>query len=100
MNWIETSAEFKYSGKPVKRLYFKFETPIGDYRAFEVVSGKVFSRTLNVIKSGDEDCFAYMKLSQTVGRVLSTKKKHKTLEEAKLFCEEQWNIFKTKILDI
>lgn len=42
MNWIRKSSSFKYSGTPVTRVILTANTPLGIFKCYEAVSGRVF----------------------------------------------------------
>jgi hypothetical protein len=42
MKWETKSAKFKYCGKPVTRRTATSQTPLGEFKVYESVGGKVF----------------------------------------------------------
>lgn len=42
MNWILKESSFRYCGTPVTRKSYTANTPLGIFKCYEAVSGKVF----------------------------------------------------------
>lgn len=42
MKWTQESSSFKYNGTPVTRVRHYCSTPVGLFKVYEAVSGKIF----------------------------------------------------------
>lgn len=45
MHWIRKTSSFRYCGRPVTRVSLTSYTPLGNFKVYEAVSGKVFAES-------------------------------------------------------
>lgn len=96
MKWIPKEAKFRYNGKPVVRRTNKCDTPLGQFKVYEAVSGNVFIEHPFIQGSGGlpgynpdpNDDFGSLKI------------KVASMEEGVKKCEAKWLQVKQAINDI
>lgn len=99
MNWKVKTASFKYAGTPVVRTTYTYDTPLGQFKAYEAVNGtpryKHPFRDMS-IQNGVKGLPGYQpdpgnEIMPDIG-ILA-----KSLEDAKIKCEQIWEKVKGRI---
>lgn len=99
MDWKLKTANFKYCGKPVIRHTYTYDTPLGQFRAYEAINGttryKHPFRDMD-IQMGVKGLDGFHadpnnELTPDIGILAES------LEDAKIRCEEVWAKAKEQI---
>lgn len=95
MNWIKKQSSFRYSGTPVTRTTMTAHTPLGVFKVYEAISGRVFfehpfiKRNPHGMPRYDNDPFNEIQHAPRVSC--------ENLKDGINKCHEIWRSVKTKI---
>lgn len=96
MNWTKKQSSFRYAGTPVTRTTITANTPLGEFKVFEAIGGRVFMQ--HPFMRGYNDVgFPGFKADPNFEIMPADRIPVKDLKDGKNKCETVWSQVKSKI---